>query len=286
MAHAVVSAADRTPGKLLIVSTPIGHLGDFSFRGVEALKSAAVIAAEDTRHTRTLLAHYGITVPLVSLHAHSGADKIDQLLDRVASGETVAYVTDAGTPGISDPGGQLAERAHQRGLKVEPVPGASAVLAALAGAGFPADRFVFLGFLPRKGRARAELLERIAREQLTTVCYEAPGRTSPLLEDLVQACGGERAGAVARELTKLHEEIRRGTLGELATYYSEHPPRGEVTVVIAGRPEAAPAAPESMADADALVRELAGTGAPASVAKELARRLGISRQEAYRLLTR
>lgn len=280
-------SAGGAPGRLLVVSTPIGHLGDFSFRGVAALKSAAVIAAEDTRHTRTLLAHYGITAPLVSLHAHSADAKLEALLDRVASGETVAYVTDAGTPGISDPGGQLAERAHRRGLKVEPVPGASAVLAALAGSGFPADRFVFLGFLARKGRARAEALERIAREELTSVCYEAPGRTPALLEDLAEVCGAERSAAVARELTKLHEDIRRGTLGELAAYYSDHPPRGEVTLVIGGRPQGSEAAGAAAPpDADALVRELAGTGAPAGVAKELARRLGISRQEAYRLLTR
>jgi 16S rRNA (cytidine1402-2'-O)-methyltransferase len=273
-------------GRLLVVSTPIGHLGDFSFRGVEALRAAHVIAAEDTRHTRKLLAQYGITTPLTSLHAHSGAARIERLLDRVAAGHTVAYVTDAGTPGVSDPGGRLAERAHQRGLAVVPIPGASAVLAALAGAGFPADRFVFLGFLPRKGRARDELLGRIAAESLTTVCYEAPGRTSPLLDDLAERCGMERPAAVARELTKLHEDIRRGTLGELATYYRENPPRGEVTVVIGGRTEsAAGAAAEPVPDVASLARELAGTGTPAAIAKKLARRLGISRQEAYRVVT-
>ncbi len=273
-------------GRLLVVSTPIGHLGDFSFRGVDALREAHVIAAEDTRHTRKLLAHYGITTPLTSLHAHSGESRIARLLDRVAEGQTVAYVTDAGTPGVSDPGGRLAERAHERGLAVVPVPGASAVLAALAGAGFPADRFVFLGFLPRKGRARDELLARIAAEPLTTVCYEAPGRTSPLLDDLAERCGMERPAAVARELTKVHEDIRRGTLGELATYYREHPPRGEVTVVIGGRSDSAEgAAAEPVPDAATLARELAGTGTPAAIAKELSRRLGISRHDAYRLLT-
>ena len=271
------------PGALLVVSTPIGHLGDFSFRGVAALQSAAVVAAEDTRHTRTLLAHYGIATPLVSLHAHSGPGKIAQLLDRVAAGDTVAYVTDAGTPGISDPGGQLVAEAHRRGLAVTPVPGASAVLAALAAAGVPFDRFVFLGFLPRKGAARTAVLERIAGETLTSVCYEAPGRTSPLLADLAAACGPDREAAVARELTKVHEEIRRGTLGELAAYYQQHPVRGEVTIVIGGRAEgAAPAVSE--ADAAALVRELAGTGTRAAVAKELARRLGISRRDAYRMI--
>jgi 16S rRNA (cytidine1402-2'-O)-methyltransferase len=173
---------------------------------------------------------------------------------------------------------------------VVPLPGASAVLAALAASGFPADRFLFLGFLPRKGRSRDELLQRVARETVTTVCYEAPGRTSPLLEDLAERCGVERPAAVARELTKLHEEVRRGTLGELAAYYREIPPRGEVTVVIGGRSmrmegEALAEPAARPADAAALVRELAGTGTPAAIAKELSKRLGISRQDAYRLVT-
>ncbi len=270
-----------------MVSTPIGHLGDFSFRGVETLKSAAVVACEDTRHTRRLLTHYGIGTPVVSLHAHSSDAVIARLLDRVEAGEAVAYVTDAGTPGISDPGGVLAERAHARGITVVPVPGAGAVLAALAATGFPADRFQFLGFLARKGTARAESLGRIADAEWTSVCYEAPGRTVALLKDLAARCGADRPAAVARELTKLHEDIRRGTLGSLAAYYGEHAPRGEVTLVVGGRPahQTVPdAAPPP--DADALVAELKGTAAPALVAKELAKRLGITRQDAYRLLTR
>ena len=275
------------PGALFVVATPIGHLGDFSFRGVESLRAAAVIACEDTRHTRRLLTHYEITAPLVSFHAHSSDQVMEQLLDRVAAGENVAYVTDAGTPGISDPGGQLAERAHARGLTVVPIPGPSAVMAALMAAGFPADRFVFLGFLPRRGTARAELLERISDSPFTVVCYEAPGRTGALLKDLAARCGPERPAAVARELTKLHEDIRRGTLGELATYYEHHPARGEVTVVIgSGSPveqDAAPATEEAQAAAAA---ELRDTGSPTAVAKELSRRLGITRQAAYRLLTR
>ncbi len=270
-----------------MVSTPIGHLGDFSFRGVATLKEAAVVACEDTRHTRRLLTHYGIETPVVSLHAHTSDAVIGRLLDRVAAGEDVAYVTDAGTPGISDPGGVLAERAHARGIPVVPIPGAGAVLAALAAAGFPADRFQFLGFLPRKGTARADLLGRIADAEWTSVCYEAPGRTAALLRDLAARCGGDRPAAVARELTKLHEDVRRGTLEGLAAYYGEHAPRGEVTVVVGGRPAGAPAPPPGPPpDADALVAELKGTAAPAAVAKELAQRLGITRQDAYRLLTR
>jgi len=285
VAHRVVKA-----GRLLMVSTPIGHLGDFSFRGVEALKSAAVIACEDTRRTRRLLTHYDIAGSMVSLHAHSAPAAIERLLDRVAAGEDVAYVTDAGTPGISDPGGLLAERAHERGLTVVPIPGPAAVLAALAAAGFPADRFVFLGFLPKRGSARAALLDRIAREALTVVCYEAPGRTAALLADLASRCGTDRPAAVARELTKLHEEVRRGTLGALATYYEEHPARGEGAVGGGGRPPpgAAPPPPPGavVEDPDAVLAELKGSGAPAAVAKELSRRLGISRQDAYRRLTR
>ncbi len=277
-------------GQLFMVATPIGHLGDFSFRGVEVLRSSAVIACEDTRHTRRLLTHYEIDVPMVSLHAHSSDAVIARLLDRVEAGEQVAYVTDAGTPGISDPGGLLAERAHARGITVVPIPGPAAVMAALAAAGFPADRFMFLGFLPKRGTARARMLERVAECDMTTVCYEAPGRTAALLEALAERCGEDRPAAVARELTKIHEEVRRGTLGTLRTYYEEHPPRGEVTVVIGealeagvGGRDAVEATPEEI---DALVVELKDSGPPSAVAKELSRRLGISRQDAYRLLTR
>jgi 16S rRNA (cytidine1402-2'-O)-methyltransferase len=270
-----------------MVSTPIGHLGDFSFRGVEVLKSAAVIACEDTRHTRRLLTHYGISAPLVSFHAHSSEQTMIRLLERIEAGDSVALVTDAGTPGISDPGGLLAERALARGLKVVPIPGPAAVMAALAAAGFSADRFVFLGFLPRRGTARAELLARVAESDMTTVCYEAPGRTAALLAELAERCGGDRPAAVARELTKLHEEIRRGTLGSLATYYEEHPPRGEVTLVIgAAGPEARGQSGVAAESVEDVVAELKDTGSPAAVAKEISKRLGISRQDAYRLLTR
>jgi 16S rRNA (cytidine1402-2'-O)-methyltransferase len=267
-------------GRLSIVSTPIGHLGDFSFRGVETLKEAAVIACEDTRHTRRLLNHYGIESKLVSVHAHTSAAAIERLLDRVEAGEHVAYVTDAGTPGISDPGGVLVERAHARGLTVVPVPGPAAVLAALVASGLPADKFVFLGFLPRKGGARTELLRRIATERYTSVCYEAPGRTAALLKDLARECGADRESVVARELTKLHEEVRRGTLADLIAYYEEHPPRGEVTLVIAGAKTAAKAAPVADASPFTIPER------PSDAAKELSRRLGISRQDAYRLLNR
>jgi len=292
------------PGTLYVLSTPIGHLGDFSFRGLGVLRQAAVVAAEDTRRTRRLLAHYGVSRELVSLHAHSRPEAVERLLDRIAGGDDVAYATDAGTPGIADPGASLAARAHERGIAVVPVPGPAAVLAALAAAGFPADRFVFAGFLPRKGASRRALLARLAAEPWTWVCYEAPLRTVALLDDLAASCGLGRPAAVARELTKLHEEVRRGTVGALAQYYREHPPRGEITVVVGGAPResqgaasatpAAPAAsaasaprtPPARAEARELVAALrAAGGAPGTIAKELARRLGIYRHDAYRLLT-
>jgi len=303
-----------------MLSTPIGHLGDFSFRGLEVLRQVAVVAAEDTRRTRRLLGHYEVSPALVSLHAHSRPEQVERLLDRVEAGDDVAYVTDAGTPGVSDPGASLAERAHARGLPVVPIPGPAAVLAALAAAGFPADRFLFLGFLPKKGTARAALLERIAAEPWTCICYEAPGRTVALLGDLAARCGVDRPAAVARELTKLHEEVRRGTVGALLQYYEAHAPRGEVTVVVsgAGAPaaRAQPAAAASAApDADVrrmahdtsdappagsrlapsataphageLIAAMRDAGvAPSAIAKELSRRLGLSRRAAYHLLTR
>jgi 16S rRNA (cytidine1402-2'-O)-methyltransferase len=279
--------SEKSGGHLYMVSTPIGHLGDFSFRGVEVLKAASVIACEDTRHTRRLLTHYGVGAPLVSLHAHSSDAVISSLLDRVERGDDVAYVTDAGTPVISDPGGLLAERAHARGLTVVPIPGPSAVMAALAAAGFPGDRFIFLGFLPKRGTSRKTALDRVAQSDMTVVCYEAPGRTVALLEVLAERCGTERPAAIARELTKLHEDIRRGTLGSLATYYEAHPPRGEVTVVIGAASEAGGEGQVEVSEAslEAVMAELQGTGSPAAIAKEMAKRLGISRQEAYKLLT-
>jgi 16S rRNA (cytidine1402-2'-O)-methyltransferase len=296
-----------------MLSTPIGHLGDFSFRGLEVLRRVAVVAAEDTRRTRRLLTHYDVSPALVSLHAHSRPEQVERLLDRVEAGEDVAYVTDAGTPGVSDPGASIAERAHARGLTVVPIPGPSAVVAALAASGFSADRFLFLGFLPKKGTARAALLDRIASEPWTAVCYEAPGRTVALLKDLQARCGASRPAAVARELTKLHEEVRRGTVEELTQYYEAHAPRGEVTVVVSGavafargRDRAsgattaaetpryssgasgagsAPAAPPP--DAGTLIAAMRATGAaPSAIAKELYRRLGLSRHDAYQLLTR
>jgi 16S rRNA (cytidine1402-2'-O)-methyltransferase len=272
------------PGKLFVVATPIGNLGDFSFRGVEVLRQVSVVAAEDTRQTRKLLARYGVSARLQSLHAHSPQGAVRRLLDRVEAGEDAAYVTDAGTPTVSDPGGGVVDEAHRRGIAVVPVPGPAALLAALSAAGLPADRFVFAGFPPRRGSGRRELLERVAAETWTTVLYESPGRTAALLGDLAEQCGEGRLAVVARELTKLHEDIRRGTLGELAAYYREHPARGEVTVVVSGNASGPPKAVDR-SGAAGLAADLRSRLPPAAAARELASRLGVSRREAYRMVT-
>jgi 16S rRNA (cytidine1402-2'-O)-methyltransferase len=221
-------------GTLYVVATPLGHLGDLSTRATELLRSVPIVAAEDTRRTRTLLTHLGARPRLVSYHAHSDAGAARTLLAALAQGQDVALVSDAGTPGVSDPGMALVTQARSAGHAVVPLPGPSAVSAALSAAGLPADRYVFLGFLPRKGAERARLLERIAREEWTTVLFEAPGRVGELLAELAAHAGAERRAVVAREVTKLHEEFRDGTLAELAAAFQDEAVRGECTVVLEG----------------------------------------------------
>jgi 16S rRNA (cytidine1402-2'-O)-methyltransferase len=222
-------------GRLVLVGTPIGNLGDLAPRAVEALRAADVIAAEDTRRTRTLLTHAGIRAGgrLQSVHAHNERARATELVAAMRGGQTIAYVTDAGMPGISDPGEELVRACLDAGVPVEVVPGPSAALTALVLSGFPTERFVFEGFLPRKGRARAERLEAIAAETRTVVCFEAPTRVAATLADLARACGGDRGVAVARELTKLHEEVWRGTLEGALAEIGEQPTRGEYVVVVA-----------------------------------------------------
>ncbi len=226
----------ETRGTLFVVATPIGNLGDMSERAIATLRAVAVVAAEDTRVTRRLWARFGIGTPLVSFHARSGERRVEDLLGRLRAGDDVALVSDAGTPLISDPGGELVSAWAAEGGAVVPIPGASAVLAALMTSGVPAARWVFEGFLPRKGAERRERLARIAADDRATVLFEAPGRTAATLRDLAAACGGERAAAVCRELTKLHEQIRRGGLAQLAEAVVADPPRGEVTIVVGGAP--------------------------------------------------
>jgi 16S rRNA (cytidine1402-2'-O)-methyltransferase len=271
-------------GTLYVVATPLGNLGDLSPRAAEVLRQAAVVAAEDTRRTRGLLSHLGASPTLLSFHAHSGERRVDTLLEILKDGRDLALVTDAGTPGVSDPGTDLVAAALEAGFVVVPIPGPSAVAAALSAAGLPADRYVFLGFIPRKGTERSRLLARAAAEEWSVVLFEAPTRLVALLQDLAAAAGPGRMALVARELTKLHEELRRGTLAELADYYSMTPPRGELTIVVEGT--GAPAAPpdrtaDALEEATALLAEGLSRR---EVARRITETMGISRNDAYRLV--
>lgn len=270
---------------LYLVSTPIGNLGDLSRRAAEILGSVDRVLAEDTRRTRILLDHVGVHTPLVSLHAHNEATRLERVLEWLDSGETLALVSDAGTPLLSDPGDRLVPVILQAGHTVVPVPGASVILAALVASGLPPVPFTFLGFVPRKGKERSAVLDRVAESGETVVLFESPERLPTLLPALAEACGGDRRGAVARELTKLHEEVVRGTLAELAAYYEEGGVRGEICVVVAPAPPAERSPETDEAAAGALARALlAGGGSPSRVAREVSRRLGISRSEAYRIV--
>lgn len=272
-------------GTLYVVATPLGHLGDLTARAAELLRTVPVVAAEDTRRSRTLLTHLGASRPrLMSFHAHSGAGAAGGILRALADGDDVALVTDAGTPGISDPGAALVAQVRDAGFPVVPLPGASAVSTALSAAGLPADRYLFLGFLPRKGTERARLLARVAREEWTTVLFEAPGRLGALLGDLMTVAGPVRRAVVARELTKLHEELSAGTLAELAERYSGAPEsvRGECTVVIEGAPPS-PATANGDKAGPAAARLLAAGISRKEVAGLLSEWFGLSRNDAYRV---
>ncbi len=231
--------AGAGPGSLVVVGTPIGNLGDLSPRAVTALRGAEVVYCEDTRHSRKLLTHAGITgARLRSLHEHNEDGRIDEVVASVRHGRTVALVTDAGMPGVSDPGSRVVRAVAAAGLTVTVVPGPSAVLTALVGSGLATDRFCFEGFLPRSGKERRSVLAAVAAEPRTTVLFEAPGRVAGTLADLAASCGPSRPVAVARELTKLHEEFWRGTLGEAVAWAADRAVRGEVVLVVGGAPPA------------------------------------------------
>lgn len=267
---------------LYIVSTPIGNLEDVTQRALAVLRTVDRILAEDTRHSAVLLKRYEIRVPLVSLHEHNEAARTEEVLGWLAGGENLALISDAGTPLVSDPGERLVRSVLAAGQQVVPVPGASALLAALVGAGLATCPFTFYGFPPRSGAARAALLREASTAGHTVVLYESPNRLARLLADLQAEGAGDRAVVVARELTKVHEEFRRGTVRELAAYYADHPlVRGEVVVLLEGSEQA----PADVGVAEALARTLLDEGFPAStVARELARRLQIRRNQAYQIV--
>ncbi|MEX2569923.1 MAG: 16S rRNA (cytidine(1402)-2'-O)-methyltransferase [Gemmatimonadota bacterium] len=271
---------------LFLVSTPIGNLSDMTRRAVDVLRGSDVVFAEDTRRTGVLLRHYGIEARLISAHEHNEAARARLVVELLGEDKKVAMVSDAGTPLLSDPGARVVRSALEAGYEVVPVPGPSALLAALVASGIGADRFTFYGFLPRKGGSRANLLEEIATSTHSAVIYEAPQRLEALLQDLVEAAGPDRRVAVARELTKMHEEIVRSTLGEAVEAYRERAVRGEIVVVLEGAAEAKPRVqddPAARAMAEAL---LAHDVPPSSVARELRERLDMSRNDAYELVQR
>ena len=220
-------------GTLYVVSTPIGNLRDITFRAVEVLQAVDVVAAEDTRHSRRLLDAYGIRTPLLSYHDHNKERRAPELLARLLNGQTVAVISDAGTPGISDPAFYLVRLCAQEGVPVRPVPGPTAFVAALVVSGLPTDRFVFEGFLPAK-KGRRKRLEELSGEVRTIVLYESPHRLAKTLRDLHEALG-DRKAVVVRELTKIHEEVLRGTLAELAQTAESRKLRGEMVIVVEGR---------------------------------------------------
>lgn len=237
-------------GRIVLVGTPIGNLGDLSPRAVEALGAADVIACEDTRRTGRLLSHLGIASPgYVVLNEHTEGDRVDDLLERARRGATVVVVSDAGMPGISDPGEWLVSRAVLADVAVEVVPGPSAVLAALVVSGLATTRFVFEGFLPRKGGGRTERLAEVRHESRTVVLFEAPHRLARTLADLGEVCGGDRRIVLARELTKLHEEVWRGTLGAAIAHVAAIEPRGEYVLVLGGAEPAPDATDDDIRDA-------------------------------------
>ncbi len=275
-------------GRLFIVATPIGNLGDVTYRAVEVLRAVPLVAAEDTRLTRRLFARYDIATPMRSYHAQSGPGRETELLEHLRAGHDLALVTDAGTPLVSDPGGELASAWAAEGGAVVPIPGASAALAALVASGLPAARFTFEGFLPRSGRERRERLARIADDPRACVIYEAPTRVPRTLADLAAAAGEGRRAAVCRELTKIHEEVVRGSLGELAARSSSGGMmlRGEFAIVLEALVEGARGAGSdaaTMQEGRAQVERLVADGSRRSDAvRQVSAATGLDRRELYR----
>jgi len=270
------------PGTLILCASPIGNLADAPPRLAEALRSADLIYAEDTRRARILLGHLGVSRPVRSYFVGNEAQRSVELAGRLAAGETIALLTDAGVPGISDPGLSAVRAALELGAAVTGVPGPSAVTLAVAVSGLPADRFVFEGFLPRPAGKRAERLSGLAGEPRTLVLFCSPGRLAADLADLVAALGGDRRCAVCRELTKLHEEVWRGSLGAASRHWEESPARGEVTLVIGGAPGGEPDLGAALAE----VEELVAAGMALSAAcRMVAEQRGVRRRALYEAAT-
>lgn len=266
-------------GSLYVVATPIGNLEDMTYRAVRILGEVALIAAEDTRHSRKLLEHYAISTPLISYHEHNERQRSEQLLERLLAGESLALISDAGTPCIADPGYRLVALCRERGVMVVAVPGPSALVAALSIAGLPTDGFRFLGFFPAKSHARKQLLEKLIDEQQTCVCYETPHRLLNCLQDIVEICGSERKIAVARELTKRHEELFNGSAAEALEHFSATPVKGEIVLLLGPAEKTEPSG--SVRDALLQLREETDLSWK-QIVKQVAKQFGVPGSEVYK----
>jgi 16S rRNA (cytidine1402-2'-O)-methyltransferase len=267
-------------GILYVVATPIGNLEDITARTLRILGEVDLIAAEDTRHSRKLLNHFGLRTPMISCHEHNERQRLEELLGRLRAGAKIALISDAGTPAIADPGYRLVQACHDAGIPVVPVPGPSALITALSVAGVPTDRFVFEGFLPAKAAARSACLEGLRHEPRTVVCYETPHRLPAALKAMAEVWGEERPLVVARELTKLHEELFRGTVAEALEHFAAERVRGELVLIL---PPFAAAAPER--DLAAVLRERLADGrlSRKEAVKQVAREFGVAGDAVYRL---
>jgi 16S rRNA (cytidine1402-2'-O)-methyltransferase len=282
--HDVDEAFRAMPGSLYVVATPLGNLRDLTLRALDVLATASVIAAEDTRVTATLLRHYGIATKMHSLHAHNEASRVEPLIAMLAAGESVALVSDAGTPAISDPGARVVRAAREAGYPVIPLPGPSALTAAVSAAGIDAEDFAFLGFLPLKAKARRERLAAFADLPAAIVLYEAPHRVRATVADLAAALGGDRALVVGRELTKAFETITRIPLGKADAWFAEDPnrERGEFVLIVDAMPAAARVADEALSpDAERWLVALLEELPPARAARVVAAVADIKREAVY-----
>jgi len=280
-----VREGSETAGTLYVVATPIGNLEDITLRAIRILREVRLIAAEDTRRTRILLAKYGISTPLTSLYDQNEAKKSGLLIARLQKGEDVAYVSDAGTPGISDPGYILVREAVSLGIRVAPVPGASALIAALSVSGLPMDSFLFLGFLPSKSTRRRQLLTSLREEKRTLIFYESPHRLLAAMSDIA-ALLGDREVVVSREMTKIYEEFLRGPAGDVLKGLANTTIRGEVTLIVAGRSGEAPECSDAeiIRRCEQLQREGGEEPSRRDLAERIAQETGVSRRRIYRLL--
>ncbi|BBD62154.1 uroporphyrin-III C/tetrapyrrole methyltransferase [Nostoc sp. HK-01] len=273
---------DPQPGTLYVVGTPIGNLEDITFRAVRILQTVDLIAAEDTRHTGKLLQHFQVKTPQLSYHEHNRNSRIPEILEHLSNDKAIALVSDAGMPGISDPGYELIKACIDAGINVVPIPGASAAITALSAAGLPTDKFTFEGFLPPKTQQRREHLETLQTESRTLIFYESPHRLPETLQDLAEVFGSDRQIVMARELTKLYEEFWRGTIASAIAHYQQREPQGEYTLVVAGTPITQPLLTEVELKAE--LQQLISQGISRSQAsRQLAKFTSLSRRQVYQL---